>query len=559
MMIRVRRQATLSAFVAIMLAACGGGGGGGGGGGADPLTSSPPVLGSTPGSETTTSSDGSSRTINADCAVTQNLAGARGDNLRIDSVRWLQSVEMPSDDPETRLAGGKAVKLRIDLLASGSPVSPSSRTLRVYDPATGDCTNIAVTGPARVPASRDPESLSTAYTATIPASLVKPGMTAILAFDDSNGRSAAEADATFRVLAPDVAPAVKEVLRIIPLSLLGNLGYVPPDTSRIADLLVRLYPVSQVDVRVEAPMDITTLLLGSLISKGGKLLGSLDLMQNLLDTVDDRCAALNGRQSDPRTAPKCLALIPDNLLFSVSADSGGQYTGLAFVGGITMLTRSVSQVDITGITSPYDYSHWLDYNAMTVAHEYGHLLDLDHANCGGASGLDPRLYSDGRLGGVAGYDAGRNVYFSTSRRNSSGDPMFADVMSYCGKEWVSDRGYLAALAYRSGSAARVSARAGAGSVSVETHQWLKISLAGKDWRMRRAGFAPSTLTASDLRLEVTSDQGVETLPLLAAVMSEHHRGRNFGPFYADLGGRQVMGLRLFSGGVEVARWQASDL
>ncbi len=544
-----KRAVLATVLSTLVLTGCGGGGGGGGGGASTSTsnTSAPPPATVTP--------DGSSRTISSSCPFQQNLGAARGDNLHIDSVRWLQTVEMVSDAPDTRLAGGKAVKVRIDLLASDNQLAPTRRELRVYNPADGSCTVIPVDGPSRVPAARDGDTLNSAFVANIPASLVKPGMTASLVFDDGSGRSAGEADQTYRVLVPSVAPAVKEVLRIIPLTLLGSTGY---NSSQIAELITRLYPVSEVEVHVESPLNITTSLLSSLTLSGGIYSGTVGLMQNLLNTVDDLCATLNGSQTNPRTAPKCLALVPDNLIFSASG--GGQTTGLAYVGGIAMVARSVASVDITNVSGPYDASHWITYNAMTVAHEYGHLLDLDHAACGGATGIDPRLYADGHLGGVPGYDATRNVYFASSHLNAGGQPMFSDVMSYCGKEWVSDRGYLATMAYRAGSADQAAARTTSADSSGSTStQWLKIALTPKGWKIRHAGFAPSTLETSKMQLEVSSDKGVETLSVLSAVISEHHDTAGFGPFYINLGDRHVSSLRLLSDGVEMTRWGSSDL
>lgn len=537
------KQSVVAGVTVMLLAACGGGGGGGGGGGSSAPAAPPPP---------TVTDNGSSRTISSSCSIEQKLGSARGDNLRIDSVRWLQTVEMRSDAGDTRLAGGKAVKVRIDLLADGSPLSPSRSEFQVYDPATGSCTSIPVTGPSRVPSARDGNTLNTAYVATIPASLVKAGMKVSLVFDDGTGRSSAEADQTYRILTPSVAPAVQEVVRVIPLSLLGISGYI--NSAQLADVLTRLYPVSSVEVRVESSLDITTSLLSGLISSGGLLTGTAGQMQNLLDQVDDRCAALNGSQTNARTAPKCIAMIPDNLIFRLASGTG-QITGLAYVGGISMLARSVPAVDIMSVLSPYDAQHWITYNAMTVAHEYGHLMDLDHGNCGGATGLDPRLYPDGRLGGVAGYDSSRGVYFATTGNNVAGTPMFADVMSYCGKEWISDRGYLAAMSYRTASGSELAARNDGG----ESQQWLKISLTGKGWKIRRAQFAPSTLTASKLQLAVVSDQGSESLPLQSAVLSEHHETAGFGPFYINLGDRDVSSLRLISDGVELSSWQAGNL
>ncbi|MFX5203055.1 hypothetical protein ABTC96_20020, partial [Acinetobacter baumannii] len=84
--------------------------------------------------------------------------------------------------------------LRIDLLATGSPLAPVRRELRVYDPVSATCTSLTVSGPTRVPAAVDAETLDSSFVATIPAELVKPGMSVSLVFDDAAGRSSSEAD-----------------------------------------------------------------------------------------------------------------------------------------------------------------------------------------------------------------------------------------------------------------------------------------------------------------------------------------------------------------------------
>ncbi|MEO6698036.1 MAG: hypothetical protein ABIR53_01215, partial [Paraperlucidibaca sp.] len=384
------------------LAACGGGGGS--------SASSAPVS-STPVVVTTPSDNPSQRQISGDCSFTQNLGASRNDNLRISRVSWLQTVQLDSENIDARLAGAKAVKMRIDVLASNSPLAPIVRSIKVYNPSNATCTTLPMSAPTRVPSSVNVEELTTAFTADIPANLVKSGMSVALWLDDSAGRSATEADATYRVIYPRVAPAIVETVRIIPIQLLGTTGGIG-STSDIESLLERMYPLSQVNVQIASVYDVGGLL-GSLLNlTGGLLSGTLGQMQDLLNLLDDRCAALNGAQSSARSAPKCIGMLPSNLIFN-AVNSTGQIVGLAYVGGTTALARSVPTVDNFNVTSPYLSSHWINFNAMTLAHEYGHLMDLDHAACGGATGLDPRLYNDGRLGGGAGYDATKDYYFSS--------------------------------------------------------------------------------------------------------------------------------------------------
>lgn len=91
-------------------------------------------------------------------------------------------------------------------------------------------------------------------------------------------------------------------------------------------------------------------------------------------------------------------------------------------------------------------------DARTLIHEYGHVLSLGHAKCGTTEYPDNwggtyRLYDNGRLGPVAmGFDTRDGLtpyYFADSVTGTE----FADIMSYCGKEWASDRGYRAVIDY----------------------------------------------------------------------------------------------------------------
>ncbi len=529
----------------LLLTGCGGGGGGG--------NAAQTSTGGSSSGNSTISYDDSSRTINSECPITQTLLtnGVRADGMRIDDISWLQTVQLDPDHADTRMVAGKAIKLRVDLLATTNPLSPLQRVARVYDPSTGSCTDLALTGPSRVPAFANIENLtSTAYSVTIPAGLVKPGMTVSVLFNDNTGRSEAEADETYRVLRPVIRPAITETIRVIPIRLLTQQGAFS-STQSLSDLITRLYPVTNVNVVQASPFVVSANLLNSLtLLLGGTYEGSIGQMQNLLSQLDDYCQSLNGSSSNARTAPKCVGLLPSNLIFRPVGSTTSQVVGLAYVGGITMISRSVSSIN-TNITNPYASGHWIGFDAMTFAHEYGHLLNLDHANCGSPSMLDPRLYNDGRLGNGAGWDAVRDIYFS-SQRLQNGQPQFADVMSYCGKEWMSDRGYLAALGYRSGTgyvASRID-----GEQEEAQGQWLKVSLTAEGWQATEVGFAPATLRATDLTLAIESDQGSSEMQLRSAVVSEHDVTDNFGPFYVNIGQRKPHQLRVHSSGMELARF-----
>ncbi len=516
----------LGVALALLLSACGGGGGGGGS-----ATQNNGAL--QPG--TTVSSDGRSRQINATCSFSQALGAARADNMRIERVSWVQTVELDADASNTRLIAGKLVLARIDLLATGSPATPGSAYLLVSNANTANCTRINLAGPARVPAVRDPQTLNSAYSVAIPASLIQPGVSISVVFDDPAGRTVSEADAIYRVYNMPVQSALSEVIRVIPISYKGQNGFVisNPDLSA---LLTRLHPVTTFNLRTEAafaPPSLDQSILG-LLGSGQE---SFVTMQAVLSEFDDECARRNGAQSSARTSPKCLGVFPNNLSFRTAT---GTVVGLAYVGGVSMLAQSVSATDAFSVISPYNSSHWLDFRAVTVAHEYGHLLNLNHAACGGPTDRDSRLYPDGRLGGVAGHDSARNFYFSSQRLNNDGQPQFGDLMSYCAKEWSSDRGYLAELSYRGAGSARVDSSAN--TASARSH-WLKISLQQGQWQLRPVAFTPATLRVTDQVMQVQTALGLMPLPVYAAVIADAPEATR-GPFFVDLGELDAQQLQL---------------
>lgn len=522
----------------LTLAACGGGGGGS-------SVSNQGALMPT----SATASDGKSRQIRATCGFSQTLGPARGDNLRIERVSWVQTVELNADTSSTRLIAGKPVLVRVDLLANAAAAAPASAYLLVSS-ASSSCTRINLTGPASVPTGRDPQTLTSAFSASIPASLIQPGVSASIVFDDARGRTASEADKTYRVYDLPVHSTLTETVRVIPLTYRGQNGFVT-NTDDLAALMTRLHPISRFNLQTEpafAPPSLNQSVLG-LLGNGQE---SFLTMQAALSELDDECARRNGSQSSARTAPKCLGVFPNNLTFR-SATSNGGIVGLAYVGGISMMTQSVSATDAFSVISPYNPAHWLDFRALTVAHEYGHLLNLNHAACGGPTDTDPRLYADGRLGGGAGHDSARGFYFSSQRPGNDGQPQFGDLMSYCAKEWSSDRGYLAELSYRGAGSAREATAASAASGAEPAPapgRWLKISLRGGRWQLRPVDFAPATLRVTDLVMQASGATGSQTLPVYAAVLSDVPQGAAHGPYFVDLGSFSAQQLLLDGLGVD---------
>ena len=510
-------------FASALLIACGGGGGTAG-----PRADSARL-----------SSDGLQRQVDAPCPFSQTLGLPRGDGLRIENVRLIQTVEQEADDAETRLAAGKDVIVRVDLLATRGQLPPSRRDLLVLDAETGSCETLRLRGPSSVPQRVDDASLSQAWIATVPARLIKPGLALSIVFDDTFGRDDTEAARIARAYRVAVAPMVDEQVRIIPL-VYRNLSGTVSSAADVADLLRRMHPLGQVSAAMDPAYAAPALARsGNLLSGSGE--ESAATMRQTLREVDQECQRRHGSKGSARNAVKCLGIFPDNLTFRPDGDSTREIVGLAIVGGVTLLSESLPAVDQNLVLAPDLSRHWITDQAVTLAHEFGHLLNLDHAACGSTTGNDPRLYRDGRLGQGAGHDAGRGFYFSASLTGADGTPQFADVMSYCNKAWTSDRGYRASLAYRTAG------------VSGSSSPRLTVTQSSQGWQLTRAGIVPATLQSSDWQLDVLTPAGHELLPLACEVYSDVS-GPGLTPCHVDIGDRQLLQASLVRAGTRLATW-----
>ncbi|MDP1539435.1 MAG: hypothetical protein Q8L72_02120 [Moraxellaceae bacterium] len=526
------------ALISLLLTACGGSGGGG-----------------------ETESVNNSASASTSCSPQQTITGtARKDGLRISNVEWLQTVGQSAASATTRLVGDKPALVRVDLLSNSGDLAPTRRELLVSDGSR--CRSIPLQGPDRVPTSTNPDNLNTAYIATIPADLMRPNMSMTVVFDDNQGRSAAEAAQTRSTITPQVSAPINERLYIIPLQHREERGYVD-SPGQLASLLEEMLPVSNVNLEVRPVFAAPSLqtaggggLLGGVLSGGGgsgKTRSDFNTMVRVLNEVDELCATLPGRSNNAANSAKCLGVFPDNIEFTGSVlTPNSRIVGVAQIGGTAMLAESVSIIDVPTVQSPYDSNHWLAFRAVTVVHEYGHLLNLDHAACGVSGRTDSRLYNDGRLGGRAGFDSRRGFYFNSMRPNNTGRLQFADLMSYCLKEWTSDRGYRAMLAYRTGSvnASRVAESAAS--------RWLKLSPTLQGWQVRVVDFAPDTLVPADETLMVRSLLGIEQLAVYRSVLSDAP-DQLWAPRYVELGEWSLLEMSLSVGGVQLQQWLTGTL
>ncbi|MEO6699698.1 MAG: hypothetical protein ABIM24_10100 [Paraperlucidibaca sp.] len=497
-------------FYLAALAACGGGGSAG----------SAPNVATVP---TQTQAD--------ECQSSQVIAAARNDALRIDSVRYLQVVEQDSASSSAVLVSRKALRLRVDLLANSGVLAPVRASAIVFNPSSGNCETYALSGPSTVPTQVDNTRLDNAFIVDLPANSVQPGFSITIVFDDSQGRSSTEAARVKRVLTPALVSGVNETVRVIPLRYDGQNGFAT--ASSVKSILERTAGISTLAVRLENVITPSAFNSSNDFLIGGSP-GQFNstTLERVLEELDTECDRLNGAQTSTRSSPKCLGVFPDNVRFFTGLlTPSGEIVGVAYVGGKTMMTQSLAATDATTITSPYAGAHWLDFRAVTVAHEYGHLLNLLHAGCGVQGTPSSSNYNDGRIGtSGAGYDTGRGFYFSATQRDSSGGLQFGDLMSYCEKEWPSDRGYIASARYRAGG---TSSREST-TREVPSKRWLKITHFDGVLTLRGVYTAPATLAPTAMRLQMSAADGQHERILQRALIADMPLASANGPYYVEL-------------------------
>ena len=94
---------------------------------------------------------------------------------------------------------------------------------------------------------------------------------------------------------------------------------------------------------------------------------------------------------------------------------------------------------VAGVAYRQGRSSFSRPQAPTIAHELGHNMSLRHAPCGDPSSVDGSFpYPDGSIG-AWGYDSEAYELVAPTR---------PDLMSYCGRRWISDYHFGNALRYR---------------------------------------------------------------------------------------------------------------
>lgn len=327
-------------------------------------------------------------------------------------------VQQQATDPGLRLVANKTLRLRVDVTApAAGRALPATVILRVTLNSGGCRDYTMVTSAATAPTRIDRGTLANSYVAVIPAAEVSDNLkSAQFAVDAEHPSSEAAAHRLYVELPLNIGAELAEEIVTIPVSFQGRQGNFATNDS-LAALVRRTFPLERVTIASHAPVLSKSLIAAKAISvssDGVYTFGYQEMLDTLTE-IDNLCYDINAGSGSVTQARKCAGVYPATVRFIDNRTAGGgEIVGLSYVGGLSLLSATFDTTDNSAVSTPYGLP-WLTAETSYFIHELGHILNLDHANCGGPSGVDPDLYEDGSLGeGAASMWAATSIFPATS-------------------------------------------------------------------------------------------------------------------------------------------------
>lgn len=413
------------------------------------------------------------------------------------------------------LVSDKAVLVKVNVTSTVPLAMPPSGVLRVENSAGVLVQSLNLTAPTAPLPSSVPAvpSFADAYTAVVPANLVRPGLR--LTASLPNGQPATTVN-------PRVATGVPLKVVAVPVQLGNTTGQVVANAS---DYLQARMPVTSVTVQTRAPY------------------------------VSQRVKTLPTTEAAWSSAfPQLLSELFDLYVLEAGSEKRTHYYGFvpkrsAGVVGIGYISENAA----VGFDLPSNPAAVLD----TMTHELGHNLSLSHAPCGGASGADPMYpYANAQLGAP-----GRYVWGYLSDTRTFVDPRrtdLHDLMSYCSGNTLSDYNYRLIQSYLASADTLQVALADEASGPQDLLMVSGQIEAGRVTLtpVKSVWGEPRLPTPGPYVLRITTAQGVVDYPFSARKL-DHADSQHFGFTLPHPG--QIQSLMVLKDGVALARSQAAGM
>lgn len=246
-------------------------------------------------------------------------------------------------------------------------------------------TSITTTKPGSLSSSKNFRSANAAYKANIPGELMQPGLSIRI---NLNGQE--------KVITPVFGESNTLYLTLIPIKIQNSTGLIPPHNS-IQNAFLQLWPFSDIQIKNRAvyTADVT----------------NAEDMNHLLYDISE-LQSLDGENSH------YYGFFSSNIYDDLNFNSFG---GIAFIG------------DTVGIGKDNDTGFSI------MLHELGHNFNLRHIDCGNPVNADIQYpYTPNTIGSL-GISRDLQTFYNPTT--------YADIMSYCSNQFVSDYSYEKAQDY----------------------------------------------------------------------------------------------------------------
>ncbi|WP_061937768.1 hypothetical protein [Collimonas pratensis] len=344
----------------------------------------------------------------------------------ISGVDFVHVFDKSASDLTLRLTPGRPALVRATVLAPAAGAKSPLVNLSATSKAGVALGTLAMSGPASLPTAKDDYNLNNTFNAVLPAAWVQPGVKVSIKVAAGASNSPASQD-----VSPVVGTPTSMHVVLVPLTVGGATGVLPPSLSDVQKALARVYPYANGNIAVtsRAPLTIS----GASSTTAMSWSSALTQLESTRET-EDKNAFYYG-------------LVPMYTPIPGSFVAGLGYVGSRSNGG----SSSVAAIGLdwsssAGQGDPFN-NNWPQWQAIMV-HEMGHNHSLSHAPCGGASDPDPAYPNNNAdLSALAVYNS---LYDSDTQIGTLSAPLtpnntqMKDVMGYCGGTWFSDFSYVRA-------------------------------------------------------------------------------------------------------------------